>query len=791
MALLLYLPAAALLLWLAHRYVAPIGRVAMVVLLLLPFVFCGKALLTGGVYAPVDLIYLTEPLKQMREPLGVARPQNGVISDLYAQMIPWRKAVQYALAHHQWPLWNPFMLSGDLLAASAQPAAYSPFTLLACLLPVPQGLTFSVAMSFFIAGLGAYLFARELGCRDSVALFAAAGWMYAKPIAFFVLWSIGSSWVFFPLVLLGTRRVVWQPSVRSAVLLATALTLLLLAGHPETVLQAIFAGAFYGIFEVVRRRRDYLHIALYTLAAGAVAVGLCAIYILPIIDAAPQTMEHGFRTGAWAKQSHGVILRETGARILTDFFPALHGGEWRVEGVKYLPLDSTAAGSIVLALAIYALWRIRSAQSWFWGGMALFGILSRGAWTPLMDLLSKVPMLDVTINERFSFAAACAIVILAALGLEHALARDDYRPLACTLAAVLVVLAAGSAIIKHAGVVTDMYPEWGGFTPFAELAGVGVAALIVMARPSPRMLAPLLLVALLAQSWFAESDIYPNIPAFAAYPPIPILKAIRRDQGPFRIVAHAHGFIPGTSALYELEDVRGYEALTFARYFETYRLWCVHQPVWFNRVDDFSKPFLSFLNVRYAISSNDMPVPSGWRVLASQRGAQLLENTNVIERAFIPRHVRLGVPAGDALNEMADETNFRDHAWIEAPVPPQEWTNSPGTLRLVRRGDGFTLHADMKGKGWVVVSEPGWKGWRVYIDDRRVQWFFANQAFIGFYVPAGKHTIRITYLPGAFVLGRWITLATILGLLIPGLLGGWVAARLLGRRSTAAVSNGP
>src|SRR5206468_11053282 len=120
---------------------------------------------TGGVYGPVDLPYLTEPLREMREPLGAPRPHNGCISDLYAQLIPWRKPVQFALRHHQWPLWNPFMLSGDLLAASAQPAACSPFTLLACLLPIAHGLTFSAAMSFFIAALGAYLLARELGCR--------------------------------------------------------------------------------------------------------------------------------------------------------------------------------------------------------------------------------------------------------------------------------------------------------------------------------------------------------------------------------------------------------------------------------------------------------------------------------------------------------------------------------------------------------------------------------------------------------------------------------------------------
>ena len=43
-------------------------------------------------------------------------------------------------------------------------------------------------------GLGAFLFARDLGCRESVALCAAAGWMYAGAMAFFVLWAIGGAW---------------------------------------------------------------------------------------------------------------------------------------------------------------------------------------------------------------------------------------------------------------------------------------------------------------------------------------------------------------------------------------------------------------------------------------------------------------------------------------------------------------------------------------------------------------------------------------------------------------------
>src|SRR5262249_10871875 len=229
--------------------------------------FTGRALLTGGVYAPVDLPYLTEPLREMRGPLGVPRPHNGILSDIYAQMIPWRKAVRFALAHGQWPLWNPFILSGTVLAAAAQPAAYSPFTLLACLLPIADSLTFSAAITFFIAGLGAYLFARELGCRDSVALIAAAGWMYSQAMAFFVLCALGGAWSFFPLVLLGTRRCARAPGVRSAAILMVALTLLVLAGHPETALHVVAAGAIYGLVQIPRPRA-----IVAALAAGILAL---------------------------------------------------------------------------------------------------------------------------------------------------------------------------------------------------------------------------------------------------------------------------------------------------------------------------------------------------------------------------------------------------------------------------------------------------------------------------------------------------------------------------------------
>ena len=148
--------------------------------------------------------------------------------------------------------------------------------------------------------------------------------------------------------------------------------------------------------------------------------------------------------------------------------------------------------------------------------------------------------------------------------------------------------------------------------------------------------------------------------------PAPSVLAIL-PLSPWGPVGTGAALIPGTAAVYELEDVRGYQALTFARYVMTFPLWCKAQPIWFNRVDDLTKPFLSFLNVRYAITGmND--APPGWHVVAEQYGSRIVENERVLPRAFVPRRVVVGrsSPIDTTLEEMQAATDFGDRVWAFA-----------------------------------------------------------------------------------------------------------------------------
>lgn len=769
MSFLLYVATAASLLWLCHRFVRPLSLLAALLLALLPFCLTGFALITDRVYGPIDFAYVTEPLLQMRGQYNIDPMYNGILSDISCQMIPWRKAVQWTLGQREWPIYNPFILSGDILAAAAQPAAYSPFTLIACLLPVAKSLTYSASIALFVAGLGAFLFAREIGCREVAALIGAAAFMYSAAIAFFILWPLAFSWTFLPAVLLGVRRVVYEPGLRSITILTIAFSLLLLAGHPETAFHVVFIGGLYAILELVRHRAHGTRSIGAGLAGGVLALLICAIYVLPILEAAPQTAEHIYRKLHYSKAPRGVHHHEVLARVATDIFPFLHTRKWLVPTVPNLPFDSAAVGSVALAAAVYAIWRVRSAYTWFFLCVALFGLLTHAEWGPLTRTLQKLPLFDITLNERFSFAAAFALAILAALGVEELCRRSGDRAFAFTCAALLVALTIGTEAIMRNGIVGPNMEMWGDYKIAMEIGALAIAALVVLFRVPAPTAAAILLGMILLQRTASEKDVYDVFPAEAAYPPVPVFEKLKPIREPFRITGIWLTFIPGMNTLYELEDVRGYEAMTFNRYTDTYPLWCVVQLVWFNRVDDLTRPFLSFLNTRFAVVPERYPIPDGWRDFAMQRGTRILENTRVLERAFVPRSVRLGVSPQDAVMEMSKETDFRERAWIETPdEKPHLRTNGPGLIAIHRKGPRqYELDAEMKGSGWIVISQAAWEGWRAYLDGRRVKTHFANVAFLSVFVPQGSHRVRLVYLPDSFVRGRAITFAT-LGIILVG-----------------------
>jgi hypothetical protein len=767
-ALLLYLATTIALIAAWRRFVQPMSRTAAIVLVLLPLCFTGRALLTGRVYAPVDLPFMSEPLNAYAAEFGVPKAHNGTLSDLYCQIIPWRSAVRTAIAHGEWPLLNPFMLCGDILAAAAQPAPYDPFNLIGMLIPLAPSLTFAAAMTFFLAGFGAFVFVRALGCGELAALVAAAGWMFSGNMAFFVGWPLARAWAWLPLIFFAVRLVVREASIRGGVILMIALTLLAQSGHPESLLHVTAVAATYGLFEIITTRKRVGRVILITATSGVIALLLTAIFLLPFLEASQQTLEIHFRRELRTMPLPFMPVRIQ-HRAANAVFPFWGGQPWRGSDTPEWDPQSARIGSIILALAVAAIAVARRRkETWFFSGLALACLCAAFDAPPVNTILHRLPLFDMALNERLAFAAACASSILAALAVDGLAEAPVRRRAAMIVAIVAIALTAGTCAVWAHELRIGVDPNVIRTNAFAELLPLVIIAILLAARRPLRVALPLVLILILGQRIVEEGAIYPSLPQHVFYPKTPLIQAIPTDTSePFRVAGAHFVLIPDSAALYQFEDPRGYEAMTFARLFDTYPLWSIPQPVSFNAIGDLQPPFLSFLNIKYAIVPSSVNVSDGWREVMKDRNTKLFENLRVLPRAFVPRRIRYERSGEPVMQGMALAKDFSDVAWIEAPeMTPHEVPNGPGTLTLHKDGFGLSIDAVMASGGWVVASQSAWKGWRAYIDGCRIQIHFANHAFLGVFVPKGRHHVKLQYLPESFTRGRNISFATLGVLLI-------------------------
>jgi hypothetical protein len=786
-AFLLYSATAPLVLWLVHRFVRSLTPVVALVLFTAPLTLVGPALVFDRVYGPIDHLYQGVPLLASAEKAGIPfGARNASAIDVISEFFPWRRAVQASLERREWPLWNGYNLAGHPLAEEAQSAPFSPFTIIACVLPAAVSMTFSAAIGFFLAALSAFLFARELECGVAAALFAGLGWMFGASNVVYILTAMGLTTVYMPLMLCAARRVVWRPNTAAATFLAATIVLTAVQGHPESLFLNVLVAGAYALFELARRRAAPWRSLAAALGGGLAGGLLSAIVLLPVIGAIPQSIEYIGRGEGIGSGHHGVVAARFVANLITDVFPRYHLRYWNTPvKLGFIDVETAAVGSLALAFAVYGVWRRRSAETWFFAAMALACAIIGARWSPIANALQHVPLLNITHHERLAFAAALFIGALSALGFQTMVETRDARGAARTLSGVLVLLLIGMWWLGgHFGMLRTA-ADYGQYRAFSEIFFLLAAVILLTTFDGTRLMVPGLLLVLAAQRWTAERETFETYRREVAYPPIPILEPLKNVREPFRIVGRGDAFPPAMNTYYGLEDARGYEALTLDSFERTFKLWS-HRENWYNRVDRLSSPFLSFLNVRYALQSDRDDVPDGWRTIASQPGAVLLENDRVIDRVFVPRRVViLESSSEDVVLRMVGTDDFREVAWITAPSPYTERTNGPGRIVLRRHSTGgrYAFDADMAGEGYVVISESAWKGWQARVDGHEVRVDRANSGFLAIPVPAGRHAVDVEYEPRTFVIGRAITVSTFLLLTIASLV-----ARI--RRRRAALTTG-
>jgi hypothetical protein len=384
-----------------------------------------------------------------------------------------------------------------------------------------------------------------------------------------------------------------------------------------------------------------------------------------------------------------------------------------------------------------------------------------------MDLLASLPLFDIAVCDYLIFLWVFALSALAVLGLDELRqGRGATLFVAATVASTMAVIAI-SALRSPGLRELGMSAEY--LRARRLLQVVPLLAALVMVWPRARRLplgttaAAALVVLFVGQRTLEEARVHPSYPARAFYPPLPLLAPVPRGQ-PVRIAGVHYVLTPNAAALYGLEDVRGYSPMAFGPLAETFGLWCVPLPAFYNRVDDPTAPFLAFLNARYVLAPPGYPAPEGWKVTAEDRGGRLFENPRALPRVFVPRHLAWTADPRMHLQVMQTIWDFANDGVAGRARPgPLAWRdNGEADVRIVSyAAERIVMAIDARTETFVGTSIPGWPGWRLAIDGKDAPLVFFNRAFLGFEVPPGRHEAVLRYLPDGFVYGAAITLGTL------------------------------
>ena len=233
------------------------------------------------------------------------------------------------------------------------------------------------AMTYFLAALGMFLFLRNLELRQLPSLFGAAGWALSTYVVAFTQTAHGNAIALLPLVMLGARCVALRPGIRATAMLASALILITLCGHPETTLHVVALAIAYVIF-CARARLS--RVAISGLAAGIIALLLTAFFLAPMIDAIPQTREYLHRkSGGEARSASWSVVAHVLRSNILPFAEGMPGEEepQHERGLQHRSMGTAYAGAMLFAPALFALLRARTREKWFFGGVVAVRI-SRG-----------------------------------------------------------------------------------------------------------------------------------------------------------------------------------------------------------------------------------------------------------------------------------------------------------------------------------------------------------------------------------------------------------------------------
>jgi hypothetical protein len=674
------------------------------------------------------------------------------------------------LASGHIPAWNPYVMAGAPFAADPQSGwMYLPAMALFTGLPCDVAIRWMVVLQPILAGLGIYWFCRSEGTGRPAATVgglvlalgtAASQLTNSLPLSGALTWSA--------LLLAACSRYL-RARTRSARLIWVGVTALvwgqLAAAHFSVGL--VMGTGFLVVYVVAKiwdqrllsevggRRTVLLLVA--ALPATFVAVNLA--YLLPRFGYLPHTsVGVGYAELDRLGSELSGFVSERPVPASTPQWP-----------LKLALARGAHPGALALGFVFVAFaWkRFRSLAV----GLGLYGALLYvltlrpvATWVEQSGVPWRAADAYLHSPEWWGYGLLLVVAVLSGLGLETWLGRESKR-------AALWFVAPAPFVW---GILPLLFGA--GWFELSFLWVGAVLAVVVLMMIRTRPMAVVLVPVVVGAEMVASAVIGYRDPPFSPIPRLlvdraeptidtrayvragPVARILQEQSRQGRYLSQNLGGwerlqADPRSSMFEIEQVQGYNPVQLRRYWMfvrkvsrvqlNYNLSLFHDPPRF---------VLDLLQVRYVVSG--VPYISSARSVVARPGRLgIYELSGIPARASVYDGWTVVRGPDEAVRAVADPAfDPSRNVVVETDLPPPVETSSSATQEGAADADYSSnspqeavIRVSAKSPTVLLVRTPYDRNWKAFIDGRPAKVFPADFVLQGVWVPAGSHTVRLTY----------------------------------------------
>jgi hypothetical protein len=358
--------------------------------------------------------------------------------DIQQHYIPWESFVDKQIEKGDFPLWNPSIFGGHPIHAEGQSAILYPITRIVYLIfDGAHAFSIDMLIHLILGGFFVYLLGRRINLGYYPSLYSGAVFTLAGyPVCLIINAPILRSVAWIPLITLLALSIWHGGRLRSAILLALAIALQILAGSMQvvamTAVMLIFLSVFFIIGMILRRKVSLSGLVWIFLIAFPLSFLLTSAQFIPSYFLLQKSFINNRITSSAessSQESEKLQYSFSPYHLLDIVTPPYWAQNPSVLAKDpEIPFQMTLflyIGTIPFLMALIGFVMSKGAN--IWRGLIIAGILAGlGGYTFFQPLMMKlIPFTGFfRAPDRYMFMYAIAVSVLAGYGFRKFLGKE-------------------------------------------------------------------------------------------------------------------------------------------------------------------------------------------------------------------------------------------------------------------------------------------------------------------------------------------------------------------------------